>query len=361
MIKADFTNNNYYYIEEHKDRALKFQEHYSLISEISSEYNTVEFVPKTERVCHFCQEKFPQVNFSKDAHLIPELLGNRKLVYYNECDTCNGNFAKYENDLACFLGLDLTLNFVEGKKKKSGNRVPKFKNAKLKANPERDLENEIISFDRLDLESNIFRIADDNSGIYIDYHKKPFIPINVYKIFIKIALTMLPNSHYDDYEFARNFLKENDNCPYGGFEYLSFYKMPISFTYGKPTIMLFERKPNKTNVFRNMFVMFFQNTICQGHIPFSWTDRELINNRKLDMVWSPAIFGSSDRQHIGNYIHEDCKNMSNRNKVTNEKASVFLPMTHEQLNEVSFPNQDGTFSKEKLDIEKLKTLIIYRK
>jgi hypothetical protein len=361
MIKADFINSNYYFLEEHKVRGERFKEHYDLISEVSCEYDKMKFVNKQDRICYFCKEKVPKVKFTKDAHLIPELLGNRNLVYYSECDTCNEYFSKYENDLACFLGLDLTLNFVEGKKKKGGNRVPKFDSNKLRAEPKKDLDVEKISFDRLDLQTNIFRIASERTGIYIDYLKKPYVPINVYKIFVKIALTMLPSSHYNDYEFARNFLKQNDNCPYSGFEYLSFYRMPITFTFGKPTMMLFERKPNKSNVFRNMFIIFFQNTICQGHIPFSLTDRQLISSRKLEMVWSPAIFGSNDRKQIGNYIHEDCINMSNREKVNNEKSSVFLPMTDEQINEVSFRSIDGTISKEKLDIEKLKTLIIYRK
>lgn len=361
MIKADFINSNYYFLEKHKERAEKFKEHYELISEISSEHDIVNFVPKENRICYFCKEKFPIAKFTKDAHLIPELLGNRKLVYYNECDICNGMFSKYENDLANFLGLDLTLNFVEGKKKKGGNRVPKFKGDVLNVTPTKTINHEIISFDRLDFQNNIFRIADNNTGLFIDYQRKPYVPINVYKLLVKIALTMLPQTHYNDYEFARNYLKLNDNCPYGGFEYLSFYKMPITFTYGCPKIMLFERKSNKKNVFRNMFILFFQNTMCQGHIPFSWSDRQLISSGTLEMVWSPAIFGSNDENHIGSFVYEDCVNLSKRDKIYNEKSWVYLPMTNDQINEVSFPHNERTFSREKLDIEKLKTLNIYRR
>ncbi|MHB9129920.1 MAG: HNH endonuclease [Armatimonadota bacterium] len=58
---------------------------------------------KEPRVCSLCQREEGVVNFRKDAHVIPELFGNKWLITYDECDECNGKYGKlYENDLGHF-------------------------------------------------------------------------------------------------------------------------------------------------------------------------------------------------------------------------------------------------------------------
>lgn len=79
-------------------------------------------------VCRFCGEN-EKSKFKKDAHIIPESLGNRFLISNFECDICNEKFSVYEDALNKFIGPIRTLGFVKGKSKK-GKRIPKFKNLK---------------------------------------------------------------------------------------------------------------------------------------------------------------------------------------------------------------------------------------
>ena len=41
---------------------------------------------KANRQCRFCEKRSPEVTFRKKAHAIPELLGNKSLITYYECD-----------------------------------------------------------------------------------------------------------------------------------------------------------------------------------------------------------------------------------------------------------------------------------
>lgn len=53
---------------------------------------------KSKRVCRFCGRKMPEVTFDKVAHAIQEALGNKLLVCYEECDTCNHYLALTEDN-----------------------------------------------------------------------------------------------------------------------------------------------------------------------------------------------------------------------------------------------------------------------
>jgi hypothetical protein len=47
---------------------------------------------KDNRCCRFCGKRSPEVSFRQDAHAISELMGNKSLFTYYECDACNKLF-----------------------------------------------------------------------------------------------------------------------------------------------------------------------------------------------------------------------------------------------------------------------------
>lgn len=51
-----------------------------------------------KRICRFCGKSQPEVTFNKVAHAIQEALGNKLLVCYEECDTCNHDLALTEDN-----------------------------------------------------------------------------------------------------------------------------------------------------------------------------------------------------------------------------------------------------------------------
>lgn len=76
-----------------------FDEVYTLI--VSSE-TLPNNIPDT-RICRFCGKNEDDIAFKKVAHACPELLGQNNLVIYDECDSCNEKFSKYESHLSKFF------------------------------------------------------------------------------------------------------------------------------------------------------------------------------------------------------------------------------------------------------------------
>ena len=82
-------------------RALRFYEdNYSPIGEwIIEPGKKIMLGDRVNRTCRFCGKRSPEVTFEKQAHAIPECLGNKSLFTAYECDACNGFFGTgIEND-----------------------------------------------------------------------------------------------------------------------------------------------------------------------------------------------------------------------------------------------------------------------
>src|SRR6476620_10786235 len=78
--------------------------------------NKKELVQKNLRKCRFCGRSIANTTFNNEAHLIPELLGNKKLYSDFECDACNSFFSNYESNLTNFIGITRALQKVNAKK-----------------------------------------------------------------------------------------------------------------------------------------------------------------------------------------------------------------------------------------------------
>ena len=68
--------------------------------------------------CSICRKKAPEVTFTKEAHVVPESLGNRWLTTRDECDACNKRFGEdYEDDLGKLTLAVRALSGTRAKKK----------------------------------------------------------------------------------------------------------------------------------------------------------------------------------------------------------------------------------------------------
>src|SRR5262249_4440815 len=71
---------------------------------------------KNNRKCRFCGKAPPEVNFRKEAHALPECIGNKSLFTYYECDTCNQAFGDgCESDFAKWSLPMRTMSRIRGK------------------------------------------------------------------------------------------------------------------------------------------------------------------------------------------------------------------------------------------------------
>ncbi|MGJ0982013.1 HNH endonuclease [Bacteroides ovatus] len=91
-------------------------------------YNVISFGDKEEYtgpndlnacVCRFCGKKYPEVRFKKkNAHAIPDALGNKLVFCNDECQSCNAALSPIDKELAEYLKFRRSENKIVNKKNK---------------------------------------------------------------------------------------------------------------------------------------------------------------------------------------------------------------------------------------------------
>lgn len=90
------------------DLAAYYEERYQIAAAWSVRPEDKIFLgDKDGRKCRFCGRAKPEVSFRKEAHALPESIGNESLFTYYECDTCNQAFGEgCENDFGKLVAAD---------------------------------------------------------------------------------------------------------------------------------------------------------------------------------------------------------------------------------------------------------------
>ena len=253
---------------------------------------------KKDRTCRFCKKSFPDVKFNKVAHLLPQLIGNKKFKSDEECDNCNYLFSKYENDLASFLGITRTLALSVGQE-----GVPKFKNPdKSLVIQKGDREKKLIEIISEGIENENVIIDEAMKTLTIKAIKASYIRINVYKSLLKIALSLIPLEVLAKYKKSIKFLmtSEFDEKMKGN----PFIRMRGYFVPGvpikKPLVFLWKKSNHSKNMsipYRTLSI-YFQTYILQIFINLDENDRHLYSNKSalfkflppfMDKAWIEAF------------------------------------------------------------------------
>ena len=175
---------------ENEIRQYSYEQHYQIVVNLplvdKEPIRLCDHEHDSERKCRFCGKSKPEVSFKNEAHAIPEFLGNKSLILMNECDICNGFFAReYEDHLAKWFGPMRSLCQMQGKK-----GTPKYKSDKfIAARGNKGLELFINS------NSSIMNIKEGSSGSFkipVEMKTKPYIPVRAAQAFIKSAISVLP-------------------------------------------------------------------------------------------------------------------------------------------------------------------------
>lgn len=189
---------------------------------------------RTDRICRFCKRNSTQVNFRKDAHIIPEFIGNKFLIHDIECDECNSRFSLYETSFAEHLGLIRTTDGMRGKR-----GIPKFKNEGLIAYSETDETGKrSIVIEAANSKRAVHNKEDDT--IHFKTSKGPFIPLHVMKVLFKIGYSFLNESEISDYHHIDKILNTTqfddklfDYCNVLAFTFSKITSAPFLITYRK--------------------------------------------------------------------------------------------------------------------------------
>lgn len=306
-----------------KQRFDYFFKYYEIVKAVICTESNEYIGEPINKVCRFCFKDETQTTFNTEAHLIPQLMGNRNYLTNIECDSCNNFFSNYENSLASFLLIERYFN--------------QFDNTKNLEHREKDISKKISSILKKDklgtikledsIENPILEKIDDNFT-QITFTKPTYTPLHVLKLFLKMGITLIDefeiNQVKKTIEFIMNRIQQIEILE----NYLSVYHyvIPGVNVYERPQLILFRKK----NVFIDEQIPFYTIVIRYGisnyqlFIPLVQQDESLNKEKKLHFPIYPLIGVTNDYlKENGEYIFR-VRNLSKNQKVKDEKSKILF-------------------------------------
>jgi hypothetical protein len=267
--------------------------------------------------CRFCDKSEPAVSFRKIAHAVPELIGNKRLFTKNECDACNLKFSKLlEDHLGKYLGLWRTMMQI-----KSKNGIVSYKAPDgISRIDMQSIGIQINSFE----EEPIIEMNSEEKTVTIKGYRQTYIPIAVFKCFVKMALSVMPYNLLDYFRDTKYWLLEDSHV-------ITKYDIQPIVTiassvpgikpYGDFSIIVWCRKNDALKVPFMQMVVFFGNIGFQIIVPCKYKDLQF-NGQSLSIRPFPhptwvinKILGNIEVSNI---------DLSGRYPIKNDPISIIM-------------------------------------
>ena len=242
---------------------------------------------RANRSCRFCGRSEPNASFRNKAHAIPEALGNKSLFTNYECDDCNHLFGTtIENDLGAYTGPDRVFGRVRGKR-----GFPSLKQHGTSERPWRvDVDEGVLHFTEYDDDPLVETVHERNRAELV-VTRDAYTPIAVFKAFVRIGLTLMPQDELASFRDALDWIRETGHACRGPL------RLPATDTF-QPGPMpndvigaaVLRRKAGVGNVPYAFLVLIFGNRQYQVCIPSAVQDRELFGTA-FQMAALPTVFG----------------------------------------------------------------------
>lgn len=154
------------------------------------------------KICRFCgRPETDTLHFRKKAHVISANAGNRVLKTLDECDECNeesgiileSDFAKYIQPLKIVAEVYGRENLVKYVDTPKHHRIERKKVGYI----DERLKVKSIIIDTND-ENRMVNSINDSDG-KIKLRRQTYNPFNVYLALLKMALSMMPKCHMDNF------------------------------------------------------------------------------------------------------------------------------------------------------------------
>lgn len=280
--------------------------------------------------CRFCGKSKPDVSFNKVAHAIPHFIGNRILKSTYECDDCNGMFSVMESNFAQYMGLYHTFAHVC---RGGGAKVPKFRiNSSEKSMIKVGDDNiDVLCYEG---EGLVPEIYEKDNKLTITAHRS-YVPLNVYKVFIKMALAIMPEVELPCLSTTLKWLHNDVEIAAKNLILTERYYMSEMNPFVFISCMLFKRKDLCTKAVPTyIFGLAYYNFFFQTYIPFCDTDKQL---RGIEMTM-PYIPTPLDDNGLTPLIHNH--DLSSPEKICNEEVKIILK--GESMIEVELENAEDS-------------------
>jgi hypothetical protein len=216
-----------------------YQQHYTVVAFHGLGGGKRITLGKKPFKCRFCDKESPAVSFKKRAHAVSELLGNKIMTSLYECDSCNGRFQAFEDDLAKMTLAARSMSGVRGKKGSptlvGTGRGP----VRMKA----ECDGLHLSHD-----AGAPGFIEDpiNKTLALTYDIQPHRPLGAYKALCKSAFTLLPDDEVTHFRELKSWLLQSDltTCQVysSGSHFCYSTVLPTFKPFKQPIVCLLKRK-----------------------------------------------------------------------------------------------------------------------
>lgn len=330
-------NEQIWGLNEHMSAAIeKMDKNYSLCRAIYLNEDKITYLgSKNERKCRFCgRTKAEGATFRKKAHAISNLVGNRHLFSYYECDECNEKFSHYESDFAEYLKPFHAILKVYGKR-----GVPKYKQYLSSI----DNSGDTIKINIFEEDPTIKVDVDPKTNRLSIRCRRSYVPLNVYKTLLKMALTIMPDDDIKHFSSAINFINNEKAVPKMNLPVVEQKFGRGNDVFHFVSAFIFKRKDGVTdNVFAYTFILAYNNFCFQ--MPLIGCDLDThLDGKKVEMTILPTPPLIEGYQLIENRQI----NLSSAQKVSNEEVTI--AMLFESMQEVDLTKENSNPTKDELN------------
>lgn len=249
-------------------------------------------------ICRYCKRSEPDVTFENDSHAFPHMIGNETLIDCLECDDCNEHFSKLLDGHFGEWSLHVRgPGLVQGKKGVP-TVVSADKDQRVRMEVNRKTRERTIQV-RYGAEGVGFDFDQEKKTVSWDAHQKPYIPVGVYKSFVKMALSVMPAEEFSRCGALVKWILEKNHS----LATLGVNKLPPIFTEFCPgpiapnqfVYVLLRRKADvPADCPHMMFVLQFSNLVSQVILPLREQDQALegktLKIRLFPHPWSSAAY-----------------------------------------------------------------------
>lgn len=250
------------------------------------------------QVCRYCGKSSPDVTFSNISHAFPELIGNKRLIDLRECDACNKHFSTTAEDhFAKWSLANRAVGRIKGKKK-----VPSYESRRFRI----DHKQGELSIRIPDGDSRV-KLDRENKHVDMVFERQPYVPMGVFKCFVKMALAVLPESNASECQHLKDWLLQpTHNYESFPFTPLMVYTqfVPGPIPNDKLTYILLRRKEGITGIPYLLFMVQYANYVHQITLPMPAQDITNIETT-LQLCYFPHPWDTPEhKQAYGSTMHQ---------------------------------------------------------
>lgn len=232
----------------------------------------IAHIGQKKSVCRFCGKSMPDVTFKKKAHALSESIGNKFIINYEECDSCNEAFSSIEQDFYNRHAALLSICRVKGK---NGSRKIKTETV--------DIYDQygIITIEPHNSNLTSFKhisngVSSFDFPLVMKYN--PHKPQNVYKCLVKYALSIMETQYISMFTNTISWIS-NETLFFNRLPNVIYYSTTL---HSHPRAAVFIRKEDNMKFPFAFSIVEFANIGYCFILPFG--NNESITERMYDSM-----------------------------------------------------------------------------